>query len=56
MIKGLTKKSGAEISSPARDDALARKRTSAATFTGLIYPWSNLSTFYLYLPLPCMLG
>jgi hypothetical protein len=38
MIKGLARKGGAKISSPARDDALARKRISAATSTGLIYP------------------
>jgi hypothetical protein len=38
MIDGLARKDGAEISSPARDDTLARKRISAATFTGLIYP------------------
>jgi hypothetical protein len=38
MIEGLARRGGAEVSSPARDDALARKRTSAATSTGLIYP------------------
>jgi hypothetical protein len=38
MIEGLARRGGAEISPPARDDALVRKRTSAAIFTGLIYP------------------
>ena len=57
MIEGLDRRGGAEkVSFPTRDDALARKRISAAIFIGLIYFWSNLSTFYLYLPLPCMLG
>jgi hypothetical protein len=38
MIEGLGKKGGAEkISPPTRDDALARKRISAATSTSLIY-------------------
>jgi hypothetical protein len=37
MIEGLARKGGAEVSPPARDDALVRKRTSAATFTDLIY-------------------
>jgi hypothetical protein len=37
MIDGLARKGGAEINSPARDDALTRKRISAAIFTGLIY-------------------
>jgi hypothetical protein len=38
MIKGLARRGGAEISSPARDDTLARKRISAAISIGLIYP------------------
>jgi hypothetical protein len=39
MIEGLGRRGGAEeVSPPTRDDALARKRTSAATSTGLIYP------------------
>jgi hypothetical protein len=38
MIEGLARRGGAEVSSLARDDALTRKRISAATFTGLIYP------------------
>jgi hypothetical protein len=37
MIEGLARRGGAEVSFPARDDALARKRTSAAIFIGLIY-------------------
>jgi hypothetical protein len=41
MIEGLARRGGAEVSPPARDDALARKRISAATFTDL----SNLFTF-----------
>jgi hypothetical protein len=53
MIEGLARRGGAEVSPRARDDALIRKRTSAATSTDLR---SNLSTFYLHLPLPCMSG
>jgi hypothetical protein len=37
MIEGLARRDGAEISPPARNDALIRKRISAATFTDLIY-------------------
>jgi hypothetical protein len=37
MIEGLARRGGAEVSPPARDNALVRKRTSAATFTNLIY-------------------
>jgi hypothetical protein len=39
MIDSLDRRGGAEeVSPPTRDDALARKRTSAVTSTGLIYP------------------
>jgi hypothetical protein len=37
MIEGLARRGGAMVSLPARDDALNRKRTNAATFTNLIY-------------------
>jgi hypothetical protein len=37
MIEGLARRDGAEVSFPARDDALARKRINATIFTGLIY-------------------
>jgi hypothetical protein len=37
MIEGLARRGGAEVSFSARDDALARKRISAAIFTNLIY-------------------
>jgi hypothetical protein len=45
MIEGLARRGGAEVSSPARDDALVRKRTSATIFTNLIYLHSTF-TFY----------
>ena len=35
MIKGLAKRGGAEVNTSARDDALVRKRTNAATSTDL---------------------
>jgi hypothetical protein len=55
MINSLDRRDGAEeVSPPKRDDALARKRISAAIFTSLIYLWSNLSTFYFYFLLLCM--
>jgi hypothetical protein len=39
MINSLNRRDGAEkVSPPTRDDALTRKRTSATTSTGLIYP------------------
>jgi hypothetical protein len=44
MIEGLARRGGAEVNTPARDDALVRKRTSAATSTDL----SNLSIFTSY--------
>jgi hypothetical protein len=52
MIEGLARRGGAEEVSPPTRDALARKRTSAATSTDL----PNLFTFYLCLPPPCMSG
>jgi len=44
MIEGLARRGGAEVSPPARDDALDRKRTSAATSTNLIYPHSTFNS------------
>jgi hypothetical protein len=44
MIEGLARRDGAEVSPPARDDALVRKRTSAATSTNLIYPYSTFTS------------
>jgi hypothetical protein len=46
MIEGLAKRGGAEVSLPARDDALVRKRTSAAIFTNLIYAHSTFTSYY----------
>jgi hypothetical protein len=44
MIEGLARRGGAEVSPPARDDALIRKRTSAATFTDLIYSYFTFTS------------
>jgi hypothetical protein len=46
MIEGLARKGGAEVSPPARDNALIRKRTSATISTDLIYLYSIFTSNY----------
>jgi hypothetical protein len=46
MIEGLARRGGAEVSPPARDDALIRKRISAVISTNLIYSHSTFTSHY----------
>jgi hypothetical protein len=46
MIEGLARRGGAIVSPPARDDALDRKRTSAAISINLIYSHSIFTSYY----------